>query len=298
MQGVIDWNDLRYLLAVRRAGTLGAAARSLGVEHTTVGRRLAALESALGAKLVVRGPDGVTLTDAGENVLPLVEEMERAALAIEARASGQDERMEGSVRVTTSEGFTGFLVKRLVPLRDLHPKLVVEVLSGNAALDLARREADFAVRMVKTTAPDLVERKIGSVGWGLYAAEAYVARKGPLASTTDLRGHDVVGYGDALANVPGAKFLSEHGEGTNVVMRGNSIVSVLNAVSVGMGLGAVPCFLAANEPTLRRLTPDVLAERDVWLVYHPEVAKIARVRAVLDFVIEAIKTDRELLRGA
>jgi DNA-binding transcriptional LysR family regulator len=225
MQGVIDWNDLRYLLAVRRAGTLGAAARTLGVEHTTVGRRLAALESALGAKLLV------------------------------------------------------------------------EVLSGNAALDLVRREADFAVRMVKTTAPDLVERRIGSVGWALYAAEAYVARKGPIASTTDLRGHDVVGYGDTLANVPGPKFLSEHGEGTNLVMRGNSIVSVLNAVSVGMGLSALPCFLAANEPTLRRLTPDVLAERDVWLVYHPEVAKIARVRAVLDFVIEAIKADRDLLRG-
>ncbi|MGZ5968888.1 MAG: LysR family transcriptional regulator, partial [Polyangiales bacterium] len=210
---MFDWNDLRYLLAIAKAGTLAGAAREIGVEHTTVGRRLGALETALGVRLFTRGPEGFTPTNAANAILPLAEEIMQRIGAIERRVAGGDERVEGTVKLTTSEALSGYFVKRLGALRELHPSLVVEILSGNRAFDLLRGEADLAVRIRETTEPDLVTRKIGTAGWSLYAAKSYVARKGPLASPEDLRGHDIIGYDPTLAATPGAQWLDGHAEG-------------------------------------------------------------------------------------
>ncbi len=294
---MLDWNDLRHFLALSRAGSLAGAARILGVEHSTVGRRLASLESALGTKLFTRTSEGLLLTEVGRDILAHVERMEQGALAVERRASGEDKRLEGIVRLTTSEGFTGFLVKRFTELRARHPDLLVEVLSGNESLDLARREADLAVRLVKTVQPDLICKRITGCGWSLYAAESYVARAGVPKSATDLSGHEIVGFDETMSGVPGAKWLEAHGQGARFVIRGNSIVSVLNATLVGMGIGALPCFLGSAEPTLRRITSTVIGTRDVSLVYHPDMARVARVRAVMDFVVEVIQRDAALLAG-
>lgn len=293
----MDWNDLRYFLAVRRAGTLAGAARALKVEHSTVSRRLTALEEALGVKLFLRGPDGFTSTPAGDEIAPLAESIEAAIDGINRRVAGGDERIEGTVRLTTSEGMTGFLVKRLGRLRECHPQLLVEVLSGNQSLDLARGEADLAVRLMPTPDPDLVVRKLGECGWGLYAAQGYVRRRGTPPQPDTLTGHDVIAFDDTMAGVPGARWLQAHGAGANVVLRGNSLISVLNACVVGMGIGVLPCFLAASEPTLERLSPAVLGTRDVWLVVHPDRARVARVRVVMDFVAGVMTDEAALLHG-
>ena len=293
----LDWNDLRYFLAVCRAGTLAGAARDLNVRHSTVGRRLEALEQALAVSLFTRTPDGFVPTEAGAGILALAEEAERAAVAIERRVAGSDTRIEGTVRMTTSEGFSGFLVRRLAALHERYPDLMVEVLSGNRFYDLTRGEADLALRIGETTQPDLMCKRIGIAGWSVYAAASYLKRRGTPASLDDLRGHAVIGFDETMAGVPGAQWLDSHAGGAEVVMRGNSIVAVLNAAIVGMGIAVLPCFMADAEPNLQRLCPEVIGSRDLWLVFHSDVARIARVRTVIDFVTDVVGSEAAILRG-
>jgi DNA-binding transcriptional LysR family regulator len=294
---VPDWNDFRYFLAIARAGSLAGAARELGVEHTTVGRRLSALEAELGVRLFLRGPDGLAATEAGRGILPLAEEIATRFEAIDRRVSGGDDRIEGTVRFSVSEALSGYFVKHFAALRERHPGLVVQMSSGNQASDLMRGEADLAVRAREVTEPDLLARKVASAAWSLYAAPDYIARKGTPPSPEDLRGHDIIGFDDSLNNTPGGLWLQAHLAGTNVVMRGNSIVAAINAAICGMGIGAVPCFLAEGDPALRRLTPRVLGARDIFLVVHPDLARVARVRAVMDFVVDLFTRDATLWSG-
>jgi DNA-binding transcriptional LysR family regulator len=293
----LDWNDLRYFLAVCRAGTLVGAARSLRVTHSTVGRRIEALEAALGVSLFIHGSDGFVLTEAGTEIRPLAEEAERAVVAVERRVAGGDKRVAGVVRVTTSEAFSGFLVRRLSELQVQHPTLIVEVLSGNAALDLTRREADLAIRFVETTQPDLICKRLCDVGWSMYGSESYLARAGNPKTVDDLAGHDIIGFDETMARNPGAIWLEEHKAGARIVARSNSLVSALNASVAGMGVTVLPCFLAEAEPSLRRLTDEILASRAMWMVFHPDVAQIRRVRTVIDFVSAIVAREAAAFRG-
>jgi DNA-binding transcriptional LysR family regulator len=293
----VDWNDLRHFLAAYRQRSLAGAARELRCEHTTVGRRLAALEAALGTRLFTRTPDGLAPTAAADELCPLAVEVERQIQAIERRAAGHDQRVEGVVRVTASEGFTPYVIQQVAALRARHPGLRVEVLSENRALDVARGEVDLALRMAPTTHRDLIVRKLCELPWTMYASDAYVARRGVPAPIDDLRGHDVVGFDDALATVPGATWLAAHGAGATIVFRGNSLLAVAAAARIGMGLTVLPCQVAEAEPGLRRLAPDVLGTRTLSLVVHPDLARVARVRAVMDFLAEVIARDRAQMTG-
>ena len=293
----LDWNDLRYFLAVARAGTLVGAARSLQVRHSTVGRRIEGMEATLGVTLFTHTPAGCVITEAGREIVPLAEEAERAIVAVERRVAGGDQRVDGIVRVTTSEGFSGFLVRQLAELRAQHPTLVVEVLTSNTSLDIARREADLAIRFVETTQADLICKRLTDVGWSLYASAGYLGRAGAPAAPADLEGHDIIGFDETMARSPGALWLAEHEAGGRVVMRCNSLVSALHASLAGIGIAVLPCFLAETEPTLRRLANEVLATRAIWLVFHPDVAQIKRVRTVIDFVSAVVARDATMFRG-
>lgn len=293
----MDWNDLRYFLAVKREGTLAGAARALGVEHTTVSRRLGALESALGTKLFSRTPEGFVLTEAGVEIVAHAEAAEKSLAAIAHAASGIDARIEGTVRLATSEGFSGFLVKRLAALRTQHPGLMVQVLSGNQPLDLTRGEADLALRVIATTQKDLLVRKIATVGWSVYASPEYIARKGRPEPISSLAGHEVIAYESTMAGIPGAQWLAQHEAGAEIVLRANSIVSAMNAALVGIGIAVLPFVVTCDEPRLVRLTSEVIGERDVFLVVHPDLAKVARVRAVVDYVVDVVKRDEAILIG-
>ena len=183
----------------------------------------------------------------------------------------------------------------LVELRKRCPEVVVEVLSDNRVLDLARGEADLALRFAPTAQNDLVARKLSDVNGAIYASPGYVARRG--AAVDSLAGHEVVGYDDSLANVPGARWLARHGDGATVVVRGNSLLSVSSAAAEGLGLAVLPCWLAEPDPRLQRLSATNVTSGSVYLVAHPEVAKIARVRTVMDFLIDVVQRDRALLAG-
>lgn len=292
----MDWNDLRHFLAIARAGTLAGAARELGVEHTTVGRRLAALESALGVRLFTRGPTGLALTESGADILRSVEAIAEHVAGIERRVAGVDARVAGTVRLTIPESGNSYFLQQLPALRERHPELMIEILSDNRELDLRRGEADLAVRFRNTSDPDLILRKVGTAGWSLYASTEYLAKKGPLEEPEALAGHDVIGFDASLSESEGAVFLRRHADGANVVLRGNSIAAVANAAAVGLGVAPLPCF-AALHASLVRLTPRVIASRQIVIAVHPDLAKIARVRATMDFLIELFERDTQFWSG-
>lgn len=287
----LDWDDLRYFLKAAQAKTLAGAARAMGVEHTTIGRRLSALERSLGAALVLRGPDGLTLTPLGEKVLPMVRDLEREVRAVAELAASQIER----VRLAVPSGFTNFFTPGIARLRAAHPRLSLEFLGGARLVDLQRGEADLAVRVGRVSDEELVARKVGEVGWSLYASSAYLARHP--AHATDLAGHEVIGYGAGLSALSAAKWIDEHAGDATIVLRSNDSVGMLEATVSGVGLALLPCYLGNAETTLVRLAPAVLATRSVSLVYRREARLSGPVRAVIGFVVEAMHEHEEILRG-
>lgn len=297
----LDWDDLRFVLALRRAGSLGAAARLLKVEQSTASRRLSSLEAALAAQLVARTPEGVALNETGLLVAALAEGIETGIDDLTRRIGGEDRRPEGIVRLATTESVARFLLPGLVPLREEHPKIQVQLVVGSAAMDLIRREADLAVRLFREKNPSLVTRKIGELGWSLYASPAYVERTGLTLGDDialgSLAGQPVIGYSGPPARSPGAVWLAEHTRPEDVVLSGESVPSVLNAVKAGLGISALPCFAVHGDDSLVRLTPSVIARGEAFLVIPPDHRETVRVRLVMDAVTALFERERSMLEG-
>ncbi len=293
----MDWNDLKYLLALKRAGTLAGAARALAVDHSTVSRRLAALEEAIGSQLLRRTPEGLCFTEAGNTAAAMAEEIEATASGLVAKLAGADDRIAGVVRLTCAEGFIPFLVAESQQLQQTHPELRLELLPSTATLDLLRREADIALRMFRPTQAALVARHVGKVGWSLFATEEYVARKGELGTLGDLSGHDLIGYKNEVRAAFGPRWLEDHAGTASVVMRCDTVGGAVLAIAQGVGIGTVPCFMAAGEPSLHRMTPEVTANNEVFLVTAPDLPDLKRIRTVLDRVAAVFDRNRVLFAG-
>lgn len=297
---MFDWNDLRYLRAIATAGSYAGAARELGVKHTTVARRVAALEEDLGVPLVRKGGEQLSLTDAGLEVLAQSDAMKAAADAVERRAAQHrdGERVEGLVRVTLPETIAGYFVKQLGALRERHPALTVNVLADVRVYDLLAGEADVAVRVAGKSEGDLMERRLGAVGWSLYASRSYVTARGAPSTAIALAGHDLIGYdGPALAASPGGVWLRENVLDAKFVMRGNGLLQIFNATLLGVGVTLLPCFLADPEATLVRLTSEVFSNRQLRLLFPAGLARVPRVRAVIDYLVEIFARDEALFAG-
>lgn len=297
----LNWDDLRFLLALRRAGSLNAAARLLKVETSTASRRLSSLEAALGAQLAVRTPEGLVLNDAGQLAAELAETVDAGIQQLTLRIGGDDQRPEGLVRLATTESMATLLMRGLVPLREAHPKIHVELVVGSAALDLVRREADVAIRLFRESNPTLIAKKLGDIGWSVYASRAYVERSGlslgsELAGCV-LAGQRVVGYRGPAGRAPGALWLAAHSRQEDVVFTGDSVMAVWNAVKAGFGVSALPCFVTHDDPNLVRLTPAVVATAEAFLVIPPDHKNTVRVRLVMDAATELFERERTLLEN-
>jgi DNA-binding transcriptional LysR family regulator len=284
MQHMPDWSDVRFFLEVARTGTLAAAGRKLGVDNTTVGRRLSALERDLGAKLFARTPDGLVLTASGEAIRRAGEEMEQAVLRGEQRALGADRKLSGVVRVATTDMLGEVVVlPALRSLQESHPQIRVDLVTGPGRLDIARRDADVALRYVRPEGGDVVARRAGTVAFGAYASKKYLVAHGRPARGSGFSGHDVVGYDAGIRHWRLGQLGGEPLRDARLALRTNSTLMILQAVRLGIGIGPLPCFLARADPSLERVPSDAPAELDeVWLVVHADVQRTSRVRAVID----------------
>ncbi|HYV66419.1 MAG TPA: LysR family transcriptional regulator [Myxococcales bacterium] len=280
------WDDLRIFLALSRERTLAAAARTLGVDETTVARRLSRLETEMGTALVERARGGLALTAAGDAVRGAAEEMESAALTAGRRALGADQEISGRVRVTAPEILGNyFVLPALEAVHARHPGIAIELISTIARLDVTRREADVAIRSVRPTEPALVARKLGRMAVAPYVRRA---RKKPARLAA-------VGYADGV-RLPLPRNVEDRLPGGRVTLRTNSIATVLHAVQLGWGAGDLPCFVADAIPELTRAFPgEKPGWLDIWLIVHADVQRTARVRIVVDEVARAFREGAVLL---
>jgi len=296
-----DWQDLRYFLAAARGGTLAAAARAMGVDRSTVLRRIAAIERALAVKLFERTADGLALTEPGEEMLGIAQQVEDEMIALVRRVAGRDAPLTGSVRVATTDSIAfGILPAHLARFHEAHPGIKVELVAIPRLLQITRREAD--VGFLPVSAPDesgsIVGRKLCSMAAAIYGSRKYLSDRKPPRTPADLAKHAIIAADDSLTHFPIMRWLKQNVPESAVIYRTNSLLMQLAAVQAGVGLAYLPCFLADPLPDLVRALPDALAEvPDLWMVTHGDLRQAARIRAFMDFMAASIKSDRAFLEG-
>jgi DNA-binding transcriptional LysR family regulator len=286
-----DWNDLRSFLAVARSGRLTAAAARLRLDHSTLSRRLAALEHALAARLFDRSPTGYSLTEQGRRLLPMAEEIERLSIGAQEAVGGTAASAEGVVRIGSPEGFGSyFLAPRAARLRDLYPRLTVQLVAASAVFSLSKREADVVVAVSRPPAGRLIASKLIDYDLALYAAPSYLAAHPPIRSAEDLSAHRFVSYIGELLHFPELDFLQHVAPEGATSLESSNLVAQLKATLAGAGLCVLPAFLAREETGLVRVLADeVRLTRSLWLIVHQDLAELARVRAVVRFIKEEVK---------
>jgi DNA-binding transcriptional LysR family regulator len=288
---MLDWNDLRYFLAVARGGTLARAARLLGINATTVGRRVVALEDQVQARLFDRTPDGWALTPSGRDLLVRAERMEGEAIALDREVIGADQKAAGAVRVTATEMLaTRFIVPHLSAFHARHPDITIDLECTTRVVSLARREADVALRLSRPREENVVTRRLASVPLSLYAARSYVERCGaPRDPDVSLAGHPVILFADARAFAVENEWFAPRLGGARVVLRSDSVSSIYSATASGLGLALLPVAVAGHDPALVRVpTATSPAPRVIWQAVHADLQRSARVRAVLEFLGEIV----------
>ncbi len=280
----LDWNDLRYLLELSRQGSLSGAARALGVNHATVGRRLAALEQQLGAALTERAGRQWRLTALGQEALAAASRIEEPALQIERLAAGRHDSFGGHLRLTGTEGAAMLLlVPALLDLRRRHPGLTVTLLTDHKPLSLARREADLALRWARPRGGELYARKLGDVPFRLYAKDG--AWDGFQTGSLPL---PTLGYDESLDDLPEQRWLLKQPERFRFVLRCNSMPVLLSALRAGLGAGLLPDFAARQWPDLIPLEKAPALSRELWLVRHKDTRQAPRLRAAADAIAESV----------
>ena len=290
--GMTDWDDYRFFLAVAEEGSLSAAAKQLRASQPTVGRRIALLEERLDVRLFERHPQGYSITPAGEAILDLARRLDSNVRDIGLRIKGQDTRFVGTVSISTPESMAIYwLIPRLSRLRHLHPGIRIEVHSAAAIADIARGEADLALRFDRPGDDDvLVAHKVGLAGFGMYAAAQYLQRRGTPLALEDLNGHAVIGPAGRLADTRIVEWLG--GVAISEALACNSMLGVAAAVEAGLGIGILPHYMASPERKLQRLPPGIFETvLDVWLLVHPHTRGAAKMQAVIDFLVRELSAD-------
>jgi DNA-binding transcriptional LysR family regulator len=287
----MNWDDLKFLLAVKRGKTLKAAGAALKVDQATVGRRLQALEKGLGTQLLEKTPAGFVITAAGEAVLPAAEEIEARVLGLEREIAGRDEKVEGTLRIAAPGSLADhWLIPRLPAFTKLYPQLRVELLTGARVLNLSRREADCAIRFVRPSHAGLVFRKVGRLRLSLYAGPGFFPKKARPESLDDLRAHRFVALHEEAQSELEAKIRGELNARLKPALTCQNWSSVLQALRAGLGFGILPSFLAAAYPELEEIPVLPAAESPVWLVVHPDLARSRKLRAASQFLHDAFQS--------
>lgn len=288
---MLEWDDLRVFLAVERRASHAAAARALGVAPTTVGRRLAALEAEVGARLFTRTPEGLVPTAVARTLVAHAERVEAAVQEAERELAGADARPTGTVKITSGDGFALFVLAPALPaLLAEHPGLQIEIRPDVRALDLTRGEADVAIRNFRPREQSLVAKRLGDEHYGLYAAPAYLARRGTPRATRDLAGHDLVTYDAALDRSAMARWLREIAPGARLSVRASTTTALMAACAAGAGIGPVITEYVRGDPRFVPVLPRLASpSNEIWSVTHPDLRASARVTAVLRWLEQLVR---------
>lgn len=283
-----QWDDIRFFLALAREGSLSATARALDVEHSTVARRVDALEQALSLRLFDRLPRGWQLTREGESLSAQALRMEDEALAFSRAALGVS-ALRGTVRISAPPVLAShFFAPRFVSVRSRWPGITLELIGEAREVNLARHEADLAIRLSRPSAPGLVARAIGEIGYGLYATDAWLQR----AESE----WEFLGYDESLSLTPQEQWLAKFTQGRPFALRTNDLAALYLSAREGLGLALLPHFLGTKDDRLV-LVPgfEYPVPRKLWLVLHPDLRRSPRVRAVADAIAEIVEHQSTLL---
>jgi len=296
---MFEWDDLKFFVAIAREGSTVAAAKVLAVSQPTVQRRLAALEEKLGEALFERRPTGYRLTQIGSDLLPYAERVEREVLAFTRQVSAQKKTPAGTIRITCPEADIDTL---LVPVLDRfkakYPGIRIEFIITDHSVDLAKGEADVALRGGAPSDQGLICRKIADCEWHLYASRSYVARHGAPESADDVAAHPVVVFAGPLAALSPGRWLQEVAARSPRGAYSNSVMGALTAVRSGAGLGLLPPHIARAVPELVRvLRPDPPVTEPFSMLVHPDLRHAPAIGAFFDFMAGEIKTMRALFNG-
>jgi len=287
----MEWSDVRIFLAIARAQSLNGAARLTGQSQPTMGRRLKALERAVGHALFQRGADGFVLTDEGAALLAHAERMEEESLAFERGLAGQEQQLEGQLRVSSSDWFgVHMLTPVFAEFVKAHPRVTVELVTDARLLNLARREADLAFRIQPFGEPDVVQRRLMTVPYGLYAAKG---RARPLAR--DGSGCALITLDAAYRDFPDARWLAQALPRAHVAFTSNSREAQARMCAEGVGVAVLPRPLGDAVAGLRRLKTETPPPgRDVWVGFHRDLRRLRRLRALVDLCVDRLAQPRRI----
>lgn len=286
---IMDWEDLKHFAAFAERGSLSAASRALGVDHATVGRRIASLERALGMELLDRRGHRVTLSKAGQTIAAAALRVDVEARTLLRATRALHAPVSGDVRVSAPPGLAShFLALRLAPLRRLHPALHLELAGESLPASLGRQEADIAIRLSRPAETAVVVRRIGMMAFGLFAAPDYLR-------WSDEASWEFIAFGKALEQVAQQVWLLQIAGTRPVVFRANDLAIQLAAARAGLGVAALPCFMAGHDPLLVSVPTLTELRREIWLVVHSDLHRTPAIRAVLDLLVQIFHDGRSIL---
>ncbi|WP_353203303.1 LysR family transcriptional regulator [Sphingomonas sp.] len=291
----MDWSDLPFFLEVARSQQIGRASVLLGVDATTVGRRLRRLEQAVGQRLFEQSPSGQILTVAGLDLLERATAMEEIAAGARITSDSKPE-IAGTVRVSVAEGFgTWFVSRHLGRLADAYPRLNVDLVASSGFLNPTRRETDVAVLLARPRRGPLRTRKLTDYALRLYASADYLTAKGAVASLHDLRSRRMIGYVPDIIYAPELRYLDEIPGARQPSLRSSSINAQARMIASGAGIGILPCFIGDADPKLVAILAEIRITRSFWLVTHQDTSLFPAIRAFSDWLTALVVTERQVL---
>jgi DNA-binding transcriptional LysR family regulator len=297
---MFDWNDLRYFLSVAENGSTLAAGRALRVSQTTVARRIAALEDAVGFPLFEKRQAGYALTPAGEQLVDRARQVEMAASAFSEAAGAEKRDTRGTVRITTQEIFAVHLLAPMLrELHERHPEIMIELDDAQEFRDLGEGEADIALRSAYgDLGPGVVGRRLGDDHWTLYCSRGYAAEHGVPTTRAQLKKHAFIGGGGPKLWRAYSAWLHDLGLDDRIIMHHASAMGMMSAIRSGLGIAVLPTIVADADPDLIQCVPPKDGHgRSMWLVTHERVRKTPRVRAVIDFLYDRLTAHIRMLEA-
>ncbi|MFT5111076.1 MAG: DNA-binding transcriptional LysR family regulator [Parasphingorhabdus sp.] len=285
---IMNWDDLRYFLALSREGSVSGAGRALGVKHTTVARRIQALEQHMRTRLFDRSRSGYSMTQAAENLFNDVLELEQKIQQVDHKTSDQDAALAGILKLTVAHDLADrLIIPEIGKFLKTYPKIELQLLMTTGLIDLAAREADIAIRLTACPPEYLVGRELMKLRHGIYGTEEVLNNLSEPVNVILFRGE-----------IDHPTWVTDHFENANAILRVDDVSSMATATRNGLGISKMPCFIGDTEPSLRRLDLKIqLSTWGVWLLNHIDLRATARVRACKDFLQDTLERKQHLIQG-